>query len=224
MQLRGFVPAMFFLQVGVDPAQSSVNDPDARVRQATRDTFCRALEVCSAIACPHLTGLPGVSHGNGFEDMARAADETAWRVEKAAAAGVIYAIEAHVGSICADTGATHRFLSQVTGLTLTLDYGHFVCQGEVNEAIHLLLRHASHVHLRGAAPGRLQTPVAESTVDFAHIVRMLSVGYRGTCALEYVWTDWQECNRTDNVSETILLRRHITEIENEMNSGEPQHV
>ena len=25
-------------------------------------------------------------------------------------------------------------------------------------------------------------------------------------AVEYVWTEWGQCNRTDNVTETLLLR------------------
>jgi len=32
------------------------------------------------------------------------------------------------------------------------------------------------------------------------------LGYDGFLALEYVWVDWKGCNRTDNVSETMLLR------------------
>lgn len=31
----------------------------------------------------------------------------------------------------------------------------------------------------------------------------------GSVALEYVWIDWQQCNRTDNISETLLLRKQL---------------
>jgi hypothetical protein len=33
-----------------------------------------------------------------------------------------------------------------------------------------------------------------------------------TIALEYVWVDWEGCNRTDNISETILLRERLMAI------------
>jgi hypothetical protein len=32
------------------------------------------------------------------------------------------------------------------------------------------------------------------------------LNYPGWICLEYVWVDWEGCNRTDNVAETILLR------------------
>jgi sugar phosphate isomerase/epimerase len=224
LAVAGLRPADVFLQVGTNPAEFSANDPDERVRQTARDTFIVALELCSTIACAHMTGLPGVSHGNPSRDFARAAEEAAWRLEKAAAAGVIYSIEPHLGSICANTSATHLLLSQVPGLTLTLDYGHFIFQDETNEAIHTLLPYASHLHLRGAAPNRLQTPAAESTIDLLHIVRTLASGYTGRAAMEYVWSDWHDCDRTDNLSETILLRKQIAQTEAQLNHGERQHV
>jgi sugar phosphate isomerase/epimerase len=214
-----------FLQIGENPAQYSANDPDDRVRQATRDTFDRALELCSTIACTHMTGLPGVLHDDPSGDLARAVEEAAWRVQTAAAAGVTYSIEPHLGSICGNTKVTHAFLAKVPGLTLTLDYGHFVFQGESNDAIHTLLPHASHMHLRGAAPGRLQTPVAESTVDLPHIIDSLGDNYGGKLTLEYVWSDWHDCNRTDNVSETILLRWQLDQLKANLDQhGAHKHV
>jgi sugar phosphate isomerase/epimerase len=217
-------PADVFLQIGKDPIQVSANDPDKRVRQAARNAFCRALEFCSAIQCSHMTGLPGVMHGDQSRDFALAAEEADWRVSTAAQADVVYSIEPHLDSICYSTKATHEFLSQVPGLTLTLDYGHFIFQGESNSAIHGLLPYASHLHLRGAALGRLQTAVSESIVDTQHILKSLFGSYSGKLALEYVWSDWHDCDRTDNLSETILLRRQVVELQAKLNAGVPQHV
>jgi hypothetical protein len=39
------------------------------------------------------------------------------------------------------------------------------------------------------------------------LVGLQQFGYQGFLTLEYVWIDWKGCNRTDNVSETVLLRR-----------------
>jgi hypothetical protein len=81
------------------------------------------------------------------------------------------------------------------------------------------------MHLRGAAPGRLQTPVAESTVDLPHIIDSLGDNYGGKLTLEYVWSDWHDCNRTDNVSETILLRWQLDQLKANLDQhGAHKHV
>jgi sugar phosphate isomerase/epimerase len=98
----------------------------------------------------------------------------------------------------------------VKGLTLTLDYGHFIMTGESSVDVHALLPFASHMHVRGGALDRLQTSVDENTIDFPGMLAGLrQFGYEGFLALEYVWIDWKGCNRTDNVSETVLLRRAL---------------
>lgn len=201
-----------FLQIGVDPSEAAANDPSAAVRSKNRDAFKAALEFCIALNSKHLTGLPGVFHADASHErnLGLAAEETAWRLSQCANAGVIYAIEPHVGSICANVEDTRAFLAAVAGLTLTLDYGHFVMAGEDSTQVHDLLPFASHVHVRGGACERLQTSVDENTIDFSGMLTGLQrLGYDGFLALEYVWVDWKGCNRTDNVSETILLRRTL---------------
>jgi sugar phosphate isomerase/epimerase len=201
-----------FVQIGVDPSECAVNDPNPAVRIENRDTFAYALEFCVALGCKHLTGLPGVfqSKCSLESDFALAAEETAWRVTQCARAGVCYSIEPHVDSICAQTGSARAFLEAVKGLTLTLDYGHFVAAGETSQHVHDLLSFASHIHVRGGAAGRLQTSVKENVIDFPGMLnRLQPLDYRGFLALEYVWVDWKNCNRTDNVSETLLLRRAL---------------
>jgi sugar phosphate isomerase/epimerase len=106
----------------------------------------------------------------------------------------------------------------VEGLTLTLDYGHFICMGEESSAVHSLLPFASHIHARGGSRGRLQTSVADNTIDFEGMMSSLHrQHYTGKFALEYVWIDWQDCNRSDNLSETILLRWQLREIAHALN-------
>ena len=204
-----------FLQVGREPSIAAANNPNPRVRARNRKMFLLALELCSALDCAHLTGLPGVRHPDVPEadDLLLAREVAAWRQHVAADAGVKYAIEPHVGSICSDVTSTRAFVESVPGLTLTLDYGHFVMAGTPCSKIHPLLRFASHVHARGGAPGQLQATVAENTIDFEGIVRHLRERkYSGCVAVEYVWTEWGQCNRADNVSETILLRRRLEDL------------
>jgi sugar phosphate isomerase/epimerase len=201
-----------FVQIGVDPSEAAANDPSSAVRASNREIFKGALEFCLALGSKHLTGLPGVYHADASrdDDLCVAAEVAAWRVAECASAGVVYAIEPHVGSICADVGSTRAFLAAVEGLTLTLDYGHFIMAGESSAQVHDLLPFASHLHVRGGARERLQTSVDENTIDFPGMLTGLQrLGYGSFLALEYVWVDWKGCNRTDNVSETILLRHAL---------------
>jgi sugar phosphate isomerase/epimerase len=201
-----------FVQIGVDPSERAANDPSSAIRANNREAFSRALEFCVAARCNHLTGLPGVFHSAIPEetDLELAAEETKWRITECKSAGVQYAIEPHVGSICADVESTQAFLRTVEGLMLTLDYGHFVMAGESSARVHNLLPFASHVHVRGGAPDRLQTSVDENAIDFDGMLAGLKqLGFDGFLALEYVWVNWKGCNRTDNLSETILLRRAL---------------
>jgi sugar phosphate isomerase/epimerase len=205
-----------FLQTGLEPAVAAANDPSPLVRSRNREAFMLALDLCAALGCAHLTGLPGVWHKETkkADDRALAAEEACWRQRAAADAGVSYAIEAHAGSICSDIASTRSLLNAVPGLTLTLDYGHFVSAGIDSRAVHSLLPFASHIHVRGGAHGRLQTPARENEIDFAGMIRHLcGQRYKGFLAIEYVWVDWMQCNQTDNVSETILLRRQLEEFE-----------
>ena len=207
------LPADVFLQIGNSSAELSANDPDLATRARNREVFKRVVEFSVALGCGHMTGLPGVAHGDYGRDFALAASEAAWRIEQCSAAGVVYSIEAHIGSICPDTASAQKLLALVNGLTLTLDYGHFICAGEQNAAIHALLPFASHLHARGGARGRLQASVQENTIDFEGMMKGLcEVKYEGAIALEYVWVDWEGCNRTDNISETILLRQRLRDM------------
>lgn len=201
-----------FVQIGVDPSDCSANDPSRIKREKNREVFARSLEFCVAVGSNHLTGLPGVFHSEVpvKRNLELAAEEAAMRVKDCANAGVRYAIEPHVGSICPDSRGASAFLKMVEGLTLTLDYGHFVMAGETSRQSHNLLKSTSHVHVRGGAYQKLQTSVAENEIDFPAILAELQrIGYEGFLALEYVWVDWNGCNRTDNISETVLLRNAL---------------
>jgi sugar phosphate isomerase/epimerase len=95
----------------------------------------------------------------------------------------------------------------VAGLSLTLDYGHFIYQGMSNESVHPLLPHASHFHARGGTEGALQSTFNDNTIDFQAIVwQMKSNHYSGIICMGYVWVDWEGCNRTDNIAENLQLR------------------
>ncbi len=219
LEQKGLTAADVFVQTGPEPPVAAANDPDPTVRAENREILKAMVEYAALLGCSHVTGLPGVRHEDvdPQQDWSLAVEETAWRMETARSAGLTYAIEAHVGSILPDPETTLRFIEACPGITLTLDYGHFAYQGMSNESAHPLLAHASHFHARGGANGQLQSTMKENTIDYGAIVRGLAAAdYTGYLCLEYVWIDWEGCNRTDNVSETLLLKaeleRHIREL------------
>ena len=203
-----------FLQSGLTPEDSSDNDPSLIVRSQNRKTFVLTLELCEELECKHLTGLPGILHqGVGEKDsFDLAVEEIRWRQRMASSSGICYAVKPHIHSICPGVDQARALLDAIPGLTLTLDYGHFVFQKISSRHVHTLLPYASHVHMRGGAPHRLQAPVHESEIDFNGIIRRLYRNrYHGFLAITYFRDAWKPSDRTDNVSETILLRNQLIE-------------
>ena len=120
---------------------------------------------------------------------------------------MIFSVEAHVGSLAPNPTEALRMVKGVPGLTLTLDYTHFTRIGLPDSAVEPLVEHASHFHVRGAREGRLQANFSQNVIDYARVLqRMKETGYKGYLGVEYVWIDWEHCNESDNLSETILFR------------------
>ncbi|MBX6360730.1 MAG: sugar phosphate isomerase/epimerase [Acidobacterium ailaaui] len=208
----GLVAADVFLQTGKDPKIASTNDPDKSIRKKNREIFLRILDFICEVGSTHITGLPGVYHEghDSKDDWMIACEETNWRLEVSSSRALTYAIEPHLGSILPTPTTTLKFIADCPGLTLTLDYGHFIYQGFSNEAIHPLIPYASHFHARAAAKGVLQARVRDNRIDFKTIVSKLrEVSYKGFICFEYVYDDWGDCDKTDNVSETLILLRLI---------------
>jgi sugar phosphate isomerase/epimerase len=212
LRARGLACADVFLQCALDFVAYAINHPDAPRRHEVRELFDRTIDYALASGSSHVTTLPGVLHEgeSDADSLARAHDELAWRVERCREAGIAFGVEAHVGSLAPDPQSAAALVANVSGLKLTLDYTHFTRAGLPDAEIEPLVDHANHFHLRGAAPGRLQTSFAENTIDYARVLdRMRETGYPGFVGIEYTWTEWERCNETDNLSETILWRDFV---------------
>jgi sugar phosphate isomerase/epimerase len=207
---RGLAPADVFLQLDPDFVPYAINQPDAKRRKAARDQFLRTLEYASRLGSPHVTTLPGV-YFDGMEAAAdswqRSQDELTWRVDQAQQHNIIFSVEAHVGSLAPHPREAERLVKGVPGLSLTLDYTHFTRIGLSDSDVEPLVRHATHFHVRGACKGRLQAGFKANTIDYARVLQLMrEINYRGYLGIEYVWIDWEHCNESDNLSETILFR------------------
>lgn len=193
----------------------AVNHPDPVERMKATEFFWRFLELAARLNATHITLLPGVHFKEeSYDDsLSRCSQELAWRTETAAKLGMVLAIEPHLGSIVSAPMQVRRLLELTPALSLTLDYGHFTCQGIADGDIEPLLANASHIHARGGCTGKLQAAFHENTIDFARIVAVLKQSnYSGHIAVEYVWSEWMGCNQVDNLSETILLRDFLRSI------------
>jgi sugar phosphate isomerase/epimerase len=206
---RGLRCADVFLQMNPSFVPYAVNHPEAARRRRARDWFLKTLDYATAAGAKHVTTLPGVY----FDDekpkdgWQRTCEELGWRVAESKERGIIFGIEAHIGSIVPNPKAALRLVRDVPALTLTLDYTHFTRAGLPDSAAEPLIAHASHFHARGARKGRLQTAFQHNTIDYARVLRaMRKVNYQGYVGVEYVWIDWEHCNEVDNLSETIQLR------------------
>ena len=206
---RGLKPADVFLQMDPDFVPFAINHPEAPRRDTARQTFLKTLDYAAELGSPHVTTLPGVYFDEEpqADSWQRSQQELAWRVEQAKGRGLIFSVEAHVGSLASSPQEAERMVKGVPGLTLTLDYTHFTRLGMPDSAIEPLVKYATHFHVRGARTGRLQAPFKENTIDYSRVLEVMrETNYRGYLGIEYVWIDWEHCNECDNLSETIQFR------------------
>lgn len=187
----------------------AVNHPDAAQQAEGQAAFFDMLELAHRLHSPGMTMLPGVRFGDEpWEDaMRRSSEGLKWRLDEAAKRGVRLSVEGHLGSIVDTPEKLLHLVEMTPGLELSLDYTHFTYAGIPDTEVEPLLVHARHFHCRGAARGRLQTSFAENTIDYGRVIdRLRALDYDGYFAIEYVWQDWEDTNKNENVCETILFR------------------
>lgn len=190
----------------------AANHPDPNQRRQSRDLFLRMLEFTLRCNAPHMTALPGVDWEGQPHDQSlkRSAEELAWRAEQAGAVGVVFSVEAHLGSVAPTPASAKQLVDLSPGLTLSLDYTHFIRQGYSDDDCETLIPYAAHYHARGANKDRLQAPLKDNSIDFQRVLRAMErANYAGYVGIEYVWTEWERCNEVDNLSETIQLRDRL---------------
>ncbi|HWF18024.1 MAG TPA: sugar phosphate isomerase/epimerase [Verrucomicrobiae bacterium] len=209
---QGLAAADIFLQLHENFTDSALNHPDAARRKFARQQFLKTLDYAAAAGSKHVTILPGVAFKTESRaaSLLRATDELAWRVEQAVGMKLTVAVEPHVGSITDTPKRALELASLVPGLGFTLDYAHFTRAGFPDARIEPLTARATHFHARCARKARLQSSFKDNAIDFRRALKALDhFHFNGWIALEYVWIDWEHCNETDVLSETIQLRDHL---------------
>ena len=146
----GLIAADLFLQLALDYESCAVNQPRSQRRRQARDAFLQTLDYAAGCEARHITALPGVhfKEERRSESVARAAAELAWRVEKAKEYRIVFGIEPHIGSFADTPQRAAKLVQAVPGLTLTLDYGHFLPRGFREEDVEPLIQYSSSSHPR----------------------------------------------------------------------------
>jgi hypothetical protein len=100
-------------------------------------------------------------------------------------------------------------IDAVPGLRLTVDTGHVAAWGE--DPVRLL-RHAGHVQLRQAAPGKpqLHPDDEDGVVDFAAVLAELErLDYAGLISIEYFDLPEMRMPLDDPVGHAVALKDHV---------------
>ncbi len=200
---QGLVAADLFLQLALDYESYAVNQPQPQRRRQAREAFLKALDYAAGCKGKHLSGLPGVffKEESRRDSLARAAEELAWRVEKAREYRIVFAIEPHIGSFADTPARAAKLVQDVPGLTLTLDYGHHFPRGFREQEIESLIQYSSHFHARGTNKHSGSSSLADNTLDWKRIFAVMEkTGYRGWIELEYGGND---------LTETVRLRDYF---------------
>ena len=205
---NGLVAADLFLQLALDYQSRAINNPSTAIRHRAREAFRQVLDYAAECKGRHVTILPGAFFdGVGArEATALSADEMAWRVERARAYKITLAFEPHIGSLANTPTRAKKLVEAVPGLTLTLDYGHFVPRGFAAAPVHPLIQHASHFHARGTTSKSGSTSLADNTLDWKKIFKTMDqTGYKGWVELEF---------GGDNITDTVQFRDYFRSLFN----------
>lgn len=114
---------------------------------------------------------------------------TSLREIQAALAGfpLTLAPEIHYETPFEHPDAARRLLREFPGLPYTYEPSHFIIRGHDIRDTADLLAAASHVHLRGCAPGRIQAPPDDSAAELQWVVESLRHrNYQGIISIEYL--------------------------------------
>jgi sugar phosphate isomerase/epimerase len=197
---------------GVANIYPAINDPAPVVRADNKEQikrlahFCHEADIYSILVLPGMF-LPGQSAADAHKLSADSLNEFQIITNEA---GVALMVEPHVTSAFESPESALWLAKQVPGMGIVLDYAHFVVQGYTQPEVDRLIPTTSHVHLRQAKSGLLQTRFEDGTINFAHLLdRLRQADYDGYLCVEYVHQDFIGATNVDVITETVKMRDFI---------------
>jgi len=92
--------------------------------------------------------------------------------------GVRVAIKSQVGRLSEDPNTVIVLCDNVTGLGVTLDPSHYICNPVGSKNFDRLMKYTYHVHLRDSTKTQLQVRIGQGDVEYGRLVNMLKkAGY-----------------------------------------------
>ncbi len=185
------------------------NSPDPAQRDAQLTLFEHLIPFAVALGTPGVTISPGIVQKDGQDhSLARAVPTLLRMVQAAEDTDLRISFEPHMDSVAQRPEQALLLLQAVPGLSVTLDYSHFLCQGIAQREIEPLLEHVAHVQIRQAKRNCLQTAHEDGTLNIPQVLHDLHAsGYRGALTVEYMTTfGWHGMKKISIVQETVRTR------------------
>ncbi len=126
----------------------------------------------------------GRSWSDAFADCVKTLQEQLIFAEKQ---NLSFALEAHTNGPIETIDEARQICDAIPELSLTLDPTHFIMQGKDIRETEWMIPKTTHIHLRDAAPGKLQTPFGAGTLDFDWFLNTLKdADFKGSISVEYL--------------------------------------
>jgi len=196
-----------------------VNSPDPARRTAQFNMFRRLLPFAAALGTPGITISPGILHSDGAEHaLARSIPALLQLGRMMEDSDLRLSFEPHMDSSVITPNDAQLVVESVPGLSLTLDYAHFVVQGFSLGSLMALLPYTAHVQIRQAVKGRLQTPFKQGRIDLNVLIRdLVAADYHGVVTVEYMTTTgWHGMMPVNITQETVKTRDALRDIRSEV--------
>lgn len=196
-----------------------INAPDPKRRTAQLALFERLIPFALALGTDGITVSPGILHPDGAEhSLARSIPALMQMSQAMEDTDLRFSFEPHMDSPVTTPAQVVMIVECVPGLSLNLDYAHFIVQGYTLGDLMPLLPHAAHVHVRQAVKGRLQTPYDQGRLDLQVMMHDLAnADYHGVLTVEYMTTvGWHGMMPVNITQETVKTRDALREIRQQL--------
>ena len=208
------VPVEFFVCSVVieDGSRVQPNDPDEKRRKAMFEAFRRVCECGAEAGLSHIMGVPGELAANDSPDngLSISLDSLAKMLEIAKENGIGLTIEPHVRSILTSPDKVLAMLDKLPGLSLSLDYSHFIGTGFKSEELIPLHPHARHIHAKPARDGVPKCLFYDGEDYYEVLLRdLLDRNWEGVIAVECMYPVPAPGLLEHPAFQSLLLAGHI---------------
>jgi sugar phosphate isomerase/epimerase len=186
--------------------------PEEDKRQREIELFKSLVPFAAALGTPGITLSAGLAHPAEDEEAHdRAVTALREMVKAGKDARLRVSIEPHMDSMAQTPEQALKFINDVPGLTLTLDWAQMVCQDVFHDDILKLLPHTQHIQIRQAARAQLQTPFDRGRIDVKKVVKdILAADYKGVLSVEYMNTPgWHGMVAVNAIQESARMRDEL---------------